>query len=231
MLAWYFRLTKKYAGYIINLIIIFGEIFMYDILLRDGLSIDLLEDLSYKSQLGINLKKNLHYFDKDALLDEVSNVQKWYYQKEYLHDLALDYRIKSLQSAMMKYNRYYPDHQTRKVFDDLLGLRSLCDSYDGICELENNPCFRIADMSQGKANDDGYRGVHIYYQKDNFCYPIEIQYNTYFDRQFNNWLHKYLYKKDYSRFAGCELREMYDNGKIKTESEFEEAMNNVLFNS
>lgn len=34
-------------------------------------------------------------------------------------------------------------------------------------------------MSHGKANDDGYRGVHVYYQLDNFHYPIEIQYNTY----------------------------------------------------
>lgn len=33
-----------------------------------------------------------------------------------LHELALDYRIKSIQSAILKYDRYYPDHQARKVF-------------------------------------------------------------------------------------------------------------------
>ena len=31
-------------------------------------------------------------------------------------------------------------------------------------------------MSKGKSNDDGYRGVHVYYQKDNKHYPIEIQF-------------------------------------------------------
>ena len=38
---------------------------MNDILKKDGLTIELLTKLSYKSQLGIRLKKNLHYFDKE----------------------------------------------------------------------------------------------------------------------------------------------------------------------
>ena len=38
---------------------------MSNILERDGLTLELLKQLSYKSELGINLKKNLHYFDKD----------------------------------------------------------------------------------------------------------------------------------------------------------------------
>ena len=29
-------------------------------------------------------------------------------------------------------------------------------------------------MSAGKANDDGYRGIHVNYQKDGHHYPIEI---------------------------------------------------------
>ena len=52
-------------------------------------------------------------------------------------------------------------------------------------------------MTKGKAIDDGYRGVHVYYQKSGRHYPIEIQFNTLFDRQLNNWLHDYLYKKNY----------------------------------
>lgn len=38
---------------------------MSSILERDGLTIEILKRLSYKSELGINLKKNLHYFDKE----------------------------------------------------------------------------------------------------------------------------------------------------------------------
>lgn len=91
--------------------------------------------------------------------------------------------------------------------------------------------IRVADMSKGKANDDGYRGVHIYFQLDNFHYPIEIQYNTYYDRQLNNWLHKYLYKKGYDNEIGCCLRTAYENGIIKTEQEFKGVLHNVLLDS
>ncbi len=201
---------------------------MSNILQRDGLNIDVLARLSYSSELGINLKKNLHYFDKESLIAELKKVNAWYDECEELHELPLDYRIKSIQSAILKYERYYPDHQTRKVFDDLLGFRSLCDNYDDVLELKEIPELRIADLSKGKANDDGYRGVHAYYQLDGKHYPIEIQYNTYYDRQFNNWLHKYIYKKNYENKVGCQLRKLYENGTIRTEQEFKEAMEHVL---
>lgn len=79
-------------------------------------------------------------------------------------------------------------------------------------------------MSAGKANDDGYRGVHLYFQLDNRHYPIEIQYNTLYDRQFNNWLHEYVYKKDYPLNVGQKLRRNYENGLIKNSDDFMEAL-------
>lgn len=203
---------------------------MSNILQRDGLTIEMLGCLSYKSELGINLKKNLHYFEKDDLLSEIIKVNAWYDEFAELHNLALDYRIKSVQSAMLKYNRYYPDHQARKVFDDLLGFRSLCDNYEDVLSLKSISELRIADMSEGKSNDDGYRGIHVYYQKDGHHYPIEIQYNTYYDRQFNNWLHKFIYKKNYKNEVGLQLRKMYESAKIQTEQDFKEALKHVLSN-
>lgn len=201
---------------------------MSDILQRDGLTIELLSKLSYQSELGANLKKDLRYFERDAVLSELIQVNAWYDEFEELHELALDYRIKSIQSAILKYDRYYPNHQARKVFDDLLGFRSFCDNYTDVLELGKIEKLRIADLSKGKARDDGYRGVHVYFQLDGRHYPIEIQYNTYYDRQFNNWLHKYLYKRDYPDSVGLQLREMYENGKIRTEQDFKEAFANVL---
>lgn len=201
---------------------------MADILQRDGLTLETLQRLSYKSTLGISLKKNLHYFDRDVLFQELIAISEWYDECTELHELALDYRVKSIQSAMMKYDRYYPDHQARKVFDDLLGFRSLIDNYDDVIALMDSPEFRIADMTKGKAKDDGYRGVHLYFQIDNHHYPIEIQYNTYYDRQFNNWLHKYIYKKDYDTSIGRMLREQYERAQIQTEADFREAFENVL---
>ena len=172
-----------------------------NILELNGLSIEILEQLSYESKLGISLKKNLHYFAKGDLIKELVDMAEWYDGQIILEDVALDYRIKSFESIVSKYERYYPDAQTRKVFNDILGFRAFCDSYDAVLKLSREK-FRIADMSNGKAHDDGYRGVHVYFQRKSTCYPIEIQFNTLYDRQLNNWLHDYLYKKSYPDEVG-----------------------------
>lgn len=176
------------------------------------------------------MKKNLHYFDKELLIAELVAMTEWLDEQEIFSGIALDYRVKSFDSILLKYDRYYPDHQTRKVFNDILGFRAFCDSYDQILE-EESVHFRIADMSSGKAVDDGYRGVHVYYQKSGKHYPIEIRFNTLFDRQLNNWLHDYLYKKNYPIETGRIMREKYESGLIRNEHEFKEMLNNVLFSS
>lgn len=45
---------------------------------------------------------------------------------------------------------------------------------------------------------------------------------------FNNWLHKYIYKKDYDNVVGQQLRKLYENAKIQTEQNFKEALKHVL---
>lgn len=120
---------------------------MSNILQRAGLTIDISEKLSYKSTLVINLKKNLHYFEKENLFHEIIKANEWYDEFVELQNLASDYRIKSIQSAMLKYDRYYPDHQARKVFDDLLGFHSLCNNYEDVLALRNISELRISDMS------------------------------------------------------------------------------------
>lgn len=200
---------------------------MEAVLKRDGLSLELLSSLSYKSELGISLKKNLHYFNRDDLLDELNRVRKWYMSLDVLPSLPVDYRIKSAQSISLKYNRYYPDHQVRKVFNDLLGFRSMVDSYDDILGVKE-ACLKVVDLSCGKSVDDGYRGVHIYFTREAGCYPVEIQYNTYYDRQVNNWLHKYVYKRFDSSRIGFELRQAYERGLIRSEGDFVRRLDDVL---
>ena len=117
------------------------------------------------------------------------------------------------------------------MFDDLISFRLLCDNYEDVKALKVIPELRIADMSKGKANDDGYRGIHVYFQMDGSHYPIEIQYNTYYDRQFNNWIHKYIYKKNYDNSIGYRLRELYENTKILSEHDFKEVLEHVLSSS
>ena len=193
----------------------------------NGLSLEILEALSYRSKLGIPLKRNLHYFDKELLIGELLDMTDWLLEQDVLANTALDYRVKSQASILSKYERYYPDHQTRKVFNDILGFRAFCDDYAELLQGEAR-LFRVADLSKGKANDDGYRGVHVYYQLSGYHYPIEIQFNTLYDRQLNNWLHKYLYKKSYPDSVGKNLRKRYEAGMIREEDDFRKELGNVL---
>ena len=197
------------------------------ILELNGLSEDILGVLSYESKLGLSLKKNLHYFDRHLLLQELIDMTEWFDGNTILSDLPVDYRIKSLDSFILKYDRYFPNHQTKKVFNDILSFRAICNSYDDVSAFRSEQ-FRVADMYKGKSKDDGYRGVHVYYQKSNRHYPIEIQFNTRFDRQLNDWLYEYLYKKSLPDSVGKEMRFRFESGRIRNKTEFEEALNEVL---
>lgn len=199
-----------------------------DILERDGLSESVLTNLSYQSRLGISLKKNLRYFPEQNLFTELDDVREWYQENPLIDALPIDSRIKSRQSTVLKYHRYYPDHQARKVFNDLLGFRAMCDTYSDVLDLSGREHFRVADLSSGKAVDDGYRGVHVYFQLSSHHWPIEIQYNTFYDRQLNNWLHKYLYKQVDDPEVGRCLRVRYESGEIRNEAEFEGSVRDVL---
>ena len=97
---------------------------------------EILDALSFESHLGVPLKRNLHYFDKDLLISELITMTEWLDEQEILSDIALDYRVKSLDSILLKYERYYPEHQTRKVFNDILEFRAFCDSYSQVLEGE-----------------------------------------------------------------------------------------------
>ena len=198
-----------------------------DVLLLNGLSVPILSALSYPVAPTISLKHTLQSIPKDKLLSDVFAMAEWLDEQELLGSMALDYRIKSFASIEAKYNRYLnSDLQVRKVFNDILGFRGFCGNYDDVLSIDY-PGFRVADMTQGKANDDGYRGVHIYFQLDGRHYPIEIQFNTFYDRQLNNWLHDYLYKKNYPNLVGKRMREYYEGGDIRNESEFVEVLSRV----
>ena len=198
---------------------------------KNGLSVQILQQLSYESKMERSLVNSLRKFNKEDLFREISEMIRFYQEADILDSVDLDYRIKSEDSCIRKYNKFYPEMRLEKVFNDILGFRMLTDSYESLLKNEIPEGVRVVDMSRGKANDDGYRGVHIYFQQSHFYYPIEIQANTYYDRQLNNWLHKYLYKKEYPDSVGRMLRSEYESGKILSEKQFEEVLSNVLSHS
>lgn len=146
------------------------------ILDKVGLSIEILESLSYKTNLTVSMKRTLRHFNKEDVLEDIRNARLWYNEQNVLYSLPIDLRIKSIGSASIKFDRY-PDSIFSRVFNDILGFRSICSNYEEVLSLKKEEKIRVVDMSKGKTHDDGYRGVHVYYQKDNQHYPIEIQFN------------------------------------------------------
>ena len=182
-----------------------------------------LDAISYETKLGKNLKNTLRKVDKNLLMDELNDYRLFLKKRRRLLD-KYTYRIKSLQSINLKYDRYYPSKEIGACFNDILGIRIVVFDYD--IDLINED-IRHVDMVKGKKNDDGYRGYHIYYKKSNFHYPIEVQFFIEKDYIFNMWLHKYVYKyKD--NMIGCKLRDLYDKGIIQNEDDFKEELKKCI---
>ena len=110
----------------------------------NGLSLPLLAELSYPSQLGRSLKNNLGSFDKESLLLDALSAAEWLDMNPLLGEVAIDYRIKSEESIRTKYERYYPDRPVLKVFNDILGFRSCCDDYTEVLSLVS-PRLKVVD--------------------------------------------------------------------------------------
>lgn len=182
-----------------------------------------LDAISYETKLGKNLKNTLRKVDKEVLMEELNDYRVFLKKRRRLLD-DYTYRIKSLQSIKLKYDRYYPSKEIGSCFNDILGIRVIVSNYN--IDL-NDDNIKHVDMTNGKKNDDGYRGYHIYYKKSNYHYPIEIQFFTERDYIFNMWLHKYVYKyKDNT--IGIKLKELYDNVVINNEEDFKEALEKCI---
>ena len=58
------------------------------ILKMNGLSLQILDSYPPESQLGLSLKKNLHYFNKNMLISELIDMTEWLDEQEILSDIA-----------------------------------------------------------------------------------------------------------------------------------------------
>lgn len=184
--------------------------------------------LFYTTHLGKSLKNSLHKFDREELMADISRARDFY--DEALETLVFpyDFRIKSMESCRIKYDRYYPNYAVERTYNDLFGARIIIEDYRQAYELAHTKPSRESDLTSGKKTDDGYRGLHLYYQPDHFVYPIEFQFNTVYDRRLNDWLHSYLYKKGYVPEIGGRLRVLYESGHIQTEEDFRRDLHVLL---
>lgn len=181
---------------------------------------EILDELSYKSQLNRSLKQiSLRDTPLEGILEDIGR-----YRADYIDILVqenlLGTRFKSDDSIMRKYNKTLKNNGGfKQCFNDVLGFRLKLEDYP----TEFPDFFRIVDLRKGKQIDDGYRAIHLYYQRDNKAYPIEIQLWCDGDYLFNVWSHRYIYKYK-TPLVGKILYDEYSKGNIKKEQEFIERL-------
>lgn len=178
---------------------------------------DALDALSYRSALGRSLKKiSLQKLPLDAILEDVAQYREGYIGALISTDLVGS-RFKSDDSILRKYEKtLHTGGGFKQCFNDVLGFRLRLESYPS----EFPDYFRVVDLRRGKQTDDGYRAIHLYYQRDNHSYPIEIQLWCGQDYQFNIWSHRYVYKYCPAH-VGRALYQAYCAGEITSEQEFQ----------
>lgn len=187
---------------------------------------DTLDLLSYRSTLGKSLKQiSLSATPIDRILDDIAK-----YRSSYIDILVqenlIGSRFKSEDSIIRKYKKTITNHGGfKQCFNDVLGFRLRFDEYP-----DTYPdYFRVVDLRGGKLVDDGYRAIHLYYQRDNLAYPIEVQLWCGKDYYFNLWSHQYVYKYK-SPEIGQKLYQEYIADEIQTEWEFLERLQELEVN-
>ena len=175
-----------------------------------------LDALSYRSTLGRSLKQiSLRATPLETILEDIAK-----YRASYIDTLVqenlIGSRFKSDDSIIRKYDKTLRTNGGfKQCFNDVLGFRLRFEEYPS----EFPDYFRIVDLRSGKLVDDGYRAIHLYYQRDNLAYPIEVQLWCGNDYYFNLWSHKYVYKYRTPE-TGKKLYQEYAEGKIRDERDF-----------
>lgn len=60
------------------------------ILEKVGLSIKILDSLSYKTNLTVSMKRTLRHFNKQDVLQDIRNAREWYNTQAIIYKLPID---------------------------------------------------------------------------------------------------------------------------------------------
>ena len=175
-----------------------------------------LDALSYRSTLGRSLKQiSLRATPLETILEDIAKYRASYVDTLVQENL-IGSRFKSDDSIIRKYEKTLRTNGGfKQCFNDVLGFRLRFEEYPS----EFPDYFRVVDLRNGKMIDDGYRAIHLYYQRDNLAYPIEVQLWCGDDYYFNLWSHKYVYKYQTPETVKRLYKE-YTEGKIQNEQDF-----------
>lgn len=148
-------------------------------------------------------------------------------------------RTKTITSIKNKWNKNIGKKRPiKKVFNDIVGIRIITenniDNIIGyITEIADNKNYKIEKIDfreKHKSNDDGYRGIHIYFMNNPKSFRIEIQIWSKVDAILNFYTHQNIYKVNGDISYALSLRKWIDelpqNEGFKFENYIWEIINN-----
>lgn len=166
-------------------------------------------------EMGLNLKRTYDPADKE-FIGIVARLHEefTFHTLEYIEDLMdimdeykeidFTFRYKDPISIIQKMENQTIRKPLNKTVNDALGLRFIinCDTktllniameLKDAYPITDGNC-RVVDQTEGKKNDDGYKGIHVYSKYNNNTFPIEIQLWTRVHALLNEYLHDNIYK-------------------------------------
>lgn len=154
-------------------------------------SLDILGVISMECYLQTNLHIHMaNNLDRQKLIEDFKLMREhmsWFLDSEYCDG----YHIADAMTIMNT-----PSTIERREADAYLRLLGsvqidcLVDSY----EDKYPKYFMARDMRYGYIEDDGYRGVHLFFQLTTQHYPIQLNVYTHEDYLFNKWIKENLDK-------------------------------------
>lgn len=105
--------------------------------------------LFYRTSLQ-GLNKTLHKFDKQELMRDISYSRDFYDEALENLNFPYNYRIKSLESCRIKYDRYYPNYTVERTFNDIFSARIIINNYQDAYDFTDTKPSRESNMINGK---------------------------------------------------------------------------------
>lgn len=178
-------------------------------------------------------KKTLRYFDCDEMYEKVLDFYNLSFLlfDDFIKYLNLNkdnrskvmFRLKSEDSFIKKWNKNILPGKEKKFYkacNDNFGFRFVIDcEREELVNLINSIDFKNLDVdvinfySNIKTDDDGYRGIHLYFWYNRRNYPIEFQIWTIKDLILQSYTHEIVYKggnDDEKREYSLKLRKWLD---------------------
>lgn len=125
-------------------------------------------------------------------------------QQENLGEVKISSRVKSQNSIEYKLYNYQMHHEAgnipiNKCINDIYGIRMITKEALQYPEIKGKIEHRYKNLKCIDSSKGDYKAIHIYFKKDNYSFPWELQIWNKEDERNNLESHK-KYKQDYTKW-------------------------------